>query len=610
VIEIRLRVLFVSHLHHFSTELDRPHYFQQLLKYAVLTRVVLGPPFWRHQSPRTTTKKDGHSLRGWYPRAELSQAPDRDFYRTVAGIERSRYQDVGGVWQAVNPAASDPRVSTETANAYIPRFKSNPPPSSARVLSHIRPVSRGRSSTLSAQSAAEAELGRINRKSPPPARGGGMIQDQRHRRSRRPLSRTDNGGRLVIGVPYSDVSVHADTGYATSPSSERLSQGGKHAVAAQTSLQRIPHDGSSTVSPFRYHMLDEVPSPRQSPQNGYRQPYPDSATALYNLPGRWSQENLNSNYPQGIKRNSPDGIDNLHHSRPRTQFYQSTSVPGRQISTTSQYAQNSVATFAPNSTLSADIASGYTSQPMSRDLSAGSAGNISISSEPFSQPPTFSPQLGVTSTSYQGLTDAHHPTQSERWSRVLDRAPSRVALRSSSREAERQAKAPRLGNENTKMELPLRLRTRGLFNPTAPIFVPHENLNKRYPVPLPQDRYSTATEGSGSNTPTNMMRNTAQFVYPNTSTISPDEMAGGRIGGSGGFRIDGGREIIGFGDFPEAVDVLERRRYRHRMDEENMERERKSYRRWRQDECTRRRAISEGSSVDDLDGIGSADTIL
>jgi hypothetical protein len=101
-------------------------------------------------------------------------------HRTTRGLESKRYTDTAGAFRAI---AIDPRISHETAAG---TFQAQGRGSRSR--------SRGR---LSGRSSAEVALTQISKNSPPPVRGGGMVQDKRST-SQKPV---DRDGRNDLTLP-------------------------------------------------------------------------------------------------------------------------------------------------------------------------------------------------------------------------------------------------------------------------------------------------------------------------------------------------------------------------------------------------------------------------
>jgi hypothetical protein len=408
-----------------------------------------------------------------------------DIHRTVNRLEKNKYSDRAGSFRAV--IAVDPRLSIETAQGYVQRSSS-------------RAQSRGR---MSGQSHAEVALTSIHKTSPPPARGGGMIQD------RRSSSQRAERGRMTAGTASYAAAVAGPTrdtipGFteilrpATEPLHDSHSSTSTLEARSQSSavesLQRFPievnRQPASPVVPLTL-MPPYPPTPGSTTGLAYQQPYPSSDTALYNIPGRYSQENLHlgpdpfpSNiYPRmpgtvpvktrdtstsPLKRSLPHDYPvwhsqqysdsmpssmylppqpqsqtpNLHHlslSSPNIQRPHSNSSPRP----STYYPGHPELSFSspPNQN-----DGGYTSQPMSRDPSGQSnhsAGAVEqdrgrrrpslAETEPLPQLPTFSPR--IPPTSYQVYERMHEREVDELRRLERGRSPGYPVR-----------KSPRLGN--------------------------------------------------------------------------------------------------------------------------------------------------------------------
>jgi len=347
-------------------------------------------------SQRTPRQDDLTGFEDWQivrGRRERDKPAPLDLHRTVKMMERNRYHDSAGAWRAVNPAAADPRVSHETAKAFIP-------------TPTIKIPSRGR---ISGQSQAEVVLSQISKNSPPPIRGGGNMAIQDRKRS--PQPRRAFTDYLTAGNPMyapaevgdsrsASASLKITRNRSTSGSSLRV----RPATPAMNSLQKFPHS------------LDEY---------SHRQPYPSSETDLFQIAGQDGLEAPSTRYGALIyprqmgsppvdyyndnssprKRGLPHDYTDWH-SRdggglpyPEEDSYIHT--PNSEAIHRSYDRNNYLGVFEREA--NTYLESGYTSQPMSRDASGESvrgARRPSLAeSEPAPKMPDFSPR--VPQTSYQ-----------------------------------------------------------------------------------------------------------------------------------------------------------------------------------------------------------------
>ena len=193
-------------------------------------------------------------------------------HRTVKSMEKARYRDSAGAYRAMS--AIDPRVSHETAEGFLHRNSST------------RAQSRGR---MSGQSSAEVALTHINQNSPSPARGGGMIQDRRSS-SRRGKDRS----RLRTATATYASAVLGST-RETIAGLRELVRPTESLVGEE--LERPSSSAMASLQRFPIEVIQPVPSPH--PPNTPRVPYPTSPhlrpsadAGYYQMPGRYSQENL------------------------------------------------------------------------------------------------------------------------------------------------------------------------------------------------------------------------------------------------------------------------------------------------------------------------------
>ncbi|RDW84939.1 hypothetical protein BP6252_02529 [Coleophoma cylindrospora] len=491
-----------------------------------------------------------------------------NLHRTIKAIENQRYSDTTGAFRVISASAVDPRVTRETAQGFLQRNNTR-----------ARTQSRGR---ISGQSQAEVALTHITKSSPPPARGGGMIQDRRSR-SRRPSQER----RLVAGAASYAAAVAGPTRdnvpsfRAPQPVSDTLYNSSDTAnsdlppltSSAMASLKRMSFDSSrlppSSTNPSspRQPHTPMPPYPRSpSPSFANQQQYPFSESANYDLMGKstYSQENLML---------GPDPYPAKENIYPRMTGplpYETLSSSSRELNIPRGYPQwnsrsyeTGAASFpAPTYTSPGDRAgfslsstdlvmptldpyastrySGYTSQPMSRDTSVQSNTAIPVqaqrrpslaATEPLPQLPRFSPRLNAnTYQNYDGIRSQEY---------VPHRYPSTnqgPARKSPRLDFARAALISRL--EELPEDLhPFPTRTQRLFNPQAPSFSPRSSYGPYDSPPQPSAPYPTP-EMNQSEGGEDMSRS-----------------------GSGGLRV--GNRVIEFGDFPDAIDLaLARERVR------------------------------------------------
>jgi len=215
-----------------------------------------------------------------------SKRPGKRDHRTIIRLEKNKYSDRAGSfrsWINVDPRFGTPQLDTKTAQGYVQR-------------SPARAQSRGR---MSSHSHAEVVLTHIHKTSPPPARGGGMIQD------RRSSSRRAERGRMTAGIASYAAAIADSTkdtipGFtgilrpATQPLPDTQTSTstleGRSQSPAVESLQRFPMKIDPELVPLTL-MPPYPPTPGPATGVVYQQPYPSSDTAI-DMPGRYSQENL------------------------------------------------------------------------------------------------------------------------------------------------------------------------------------------------------------------------------------------------------------------------------------------------------------------------------
>jgi hypothetical protein len=494
---------------------------------------------------------DWEVIRG---KRERDKPAPLDLHRTVKVMERNRYHDSAGAWRAVNPAAADPRVNHDTAQAFIP-------------TPTIKIPSRGRTS---GHSQAEVVLRQISRNSPPPIRGGGNIIVQDRQRSPQPQRAfTDYltaGSSIYAPAAVGDTRSTATTplsvthNRSTSGSSLRV----RPATPAMNSLQRFPHSLDESMSPTSSRIRE-----RQSPGLSYQQPYPSPETYLGQMGEQEDSEAMSSKISSRIypRRMGSPPVD----------FYNDGSIPPKRglatvytdwHSSSLPYPDRSPYMLTPNSEAmhrsddrsndlriferdaSTYLESGYTSQPMSRDPSGESAQGARrpslAESEPAPQMPGFSPRIPTSYQMYENMR--------ERGSDGLMRKSPRLDI-ARARDIERidewsngpkPYKKEKYVHSTISNNSPLPLTNfsvpplppRPNFNPTAPIFLPRTQSQppgpsrQMPPSPLSAPRTSPPY-------PEYLQQASSRPMSPSSS--------------SGGVRI--GRRMIGFGDFPDPVDL-------------------------------------------------------
>lgn len=332
-------------------------------------------------------------------RRTRDKPPPLELHRTVKQLERNRYHDSAGAWRAINPAAADPRVTPEMAEAFIPK-------------TIARPASRGR---ISGQSQAEVALNQISKNSPPPIRGGAKIVVQDRSRLSQPR-RTLNGHGvyLTAGDATTAPSDIDNDGNAETPRGtmrDRSPVGPsfrlRPATPAMDSLQRLSPSVDLTMMP-------ESNDHRGGYDNGRPYPVPDAdyhPTTRRDL--QKSRNNIPLYQPQAgslpveFMGGSPLKRGRLHdYQRWNYQEYGSPPYPdNNQYIPSSNAARRRYDRSGHLGVFERDPntyhESGYTSQPMSRNPSGNSARGARSPSlaetEPAADVSNLSPRIPPTS---------------------------------------------------------------------------------------------------------------------------------------------------------------------------------------------------------------------
>ena len=474
------------------------------------------------------------------------QRPDSlMLHRTVKNMEKSRYRDSAGAYRAM--AAIDPRVSHETAEGFLHRSPST------------RAQSRGR---MSGQSSAEVALTHINQSSPPPARGGGMISDRRSSSGQR-----SGRSRLRTGTASYASAVLGSTRDTIAGLKELVRPSTEPPGANQMTAPPERPSSSAMASLQRFPIEVIQPSPSPHPPNTPRIPYPTSPhlrpsadSEFYQMPGRYSQENLRLG-PEPYPSNTYPRLDGmppfettasassspLASEYPTNQRYNaSESLPASMLITRSNMSENppflslsspnirvqrqsSNTTYIPGRPELSNQEGGYTSQPMSRDASGQSAPSTHSSqpthprrpsiaeTEPAPQLPVFSPR--IPPTSYQVY---ERMKQQERTGRDLAaQKEKKISPRLGYARAaliEKLEDWPSASNPSSQPSPPSQTQKdkERRFNPTAPSFSPYTNISTREASPQPPPAPANSMLSSAS---------TSQFpsTYP-----SPQPQWGGK----------------------------------------------------------------------------------
>jgi hypothetical protein len=417
-----------------------------------------------HQDSPLSTGGDWETVKPHRPKtrpARLRLGP----HRTIKTKEKQRYRDSAGAYRAIS--AVDPRVSRETAQGFVQRSSS-------------RTQSRGR---MSGQSVAEVALARITKNSPPPARGGGMIRDRsssvRGVEKPRMVTGMASYAAAVSGLKRDSIPGFREPARPISEpqqsSNESTSTLENHPQSsAMQSLQRFPiqvvtYPPSTPQTPAFIPMPPYPPSPSLS----YQQPYSTSDTALYRIPGSYSQENLGlspdpdpSNiYPRmtgpipvethqttlvsstssPLKRDLPHDYPAWHsqtysESMPSSMHTHQQNPPFLSLSSPNIQREHSAPYYPGHPEFSgpSNHNGGYTSQPMSRDHSGQSThSNHSASSadrnprrpsvaetEPLPQLPIFSPRIPPTSYQvYERMRESERDANRDRDRGAVRKSP-------------------------------------------------------------------------------------------------------------------------------------------------------------------------------------------
>lgn len=500
-------------------------------------------------------------------RRARSRAPRMDPHRTITRRERNRYHDRAGAWRAINAAVPDPRVSHDIAQGQL-----------QNSMNH--PVSRGR---MSGRSSAEVALSTISKESPPPPRGGGIIQDRRRASAR---SKPDEGrGRMRIGNASYAAAVSGEERYTalrqiplrTASASvqpqplvindQRLSLGPEHrALSPSSPAVSALHafSPSSTKASLPSHARtasNPVNSSRAtaSPRFAYQLPYPSSNTSL-------ALEYLSSEANLGSKENVPSSPRKRGLPHDYSQFHSQQYGPyqhhrrGSSIFARHAPGEQDAMPLSASGWDGAGLATGYTSQPMSRDPSGQSAAShASISrlklqygegrrsslanTEPVPDLSNFSPHIGPTS--YQLYNSEHNPQTYEDHhlgSPLLD-MPALPTDANWGSLSESYIPSAHLNHSlqgtrdvtssHSDSNLPWLPRPYAYasFDPEAAIFEPRSSQ-------IRLSSFHTADEGSQG----------PRYAHSDGEVASAS---------SGGVLIAG--RMINFGDFPEPVDVHEAR---------------------------------------------------
>ncbi|TAQ89882.1 hypothetical protein B7494_g1819 [Chlorociboria aeruginascens] len=469
-----------------------------------------------------------------------------DLHRTIKTMENKRYRDSAGAFRAVH--ATDPRVTHETAKGFL--LQGNTPATQRR----------GR---ISGQSGAEVALTHITKTSPPPQRMG-PIQDKRTSSQKPSEKRSLKLGTPSYAAAVSKPTKNTASGYRDpttfdlreSSSDSSASLNNQPQVSAIASLQKIPNGITRQPPTYTPTAPPYPPSPFLSDQH-----YASANTPIYQIPGRYSQENLlgTDPYPTTVY---PRMTGPLLVERTQSQYSLPSAVRKRDLPHDYQawdsqtYSESSPSVIdqppqflslstgnlqrpglyypgRPELTSSND---GYTSQPMSRDPSGQSTHSASAqgaeetrrrpsvaATEPLPQLPIFSPRIPPTSYQvYENLRER------ERRDRGMVRKSPRLAFA-------RAALIDRLDDWNEENN-PFQPR-RG-FNPAAPSFTPSPSY---YSANLPP-------------APANSIISNQSPRQPATPKSTPESYQAPDMGRtlSGGLKV--GKRLIEFGDIGDPID--------------------------------------------------------
>ncbi|KAE8447983.1 hypothetical protein EG329_009906 [Mollisiaceae sp. DMI_Dod_QoI] len=347
-------------------------------------------------------------------RRSRTRPEEAPLHRTIKNLEKSRYHDRAGAYRAM--ISADPRAM-KAAQLDVTSIVDH----AEGYLENLSPrdQSRGR---MSSQSSAKAALANIGQSSPPPTRGGGMIQDRRTSSTRgsprgRMMTNTPSYARAVANETRDTVLSYREFIQPDMEAQVESSDSSTHErprSSAVESLQRFP-----------------IPMP----------PYPVSSSSEGDYVARYSEENLTlgpNPYPSNIYP-AMDGlppVELIRSAAPtslqRDDYSQTFSgaLPASfqsNYSNASSLLQPDILSFSsPNIKFSRERSDvtpyypghpelsnqegGYTSQPMSRDASGQSAQSAHslgpvqrprraslAETEPMPRLPNFSPKIPLTS---------------------------------------------------------------------------------------------------------------------------------------------------------------------------------------------------------------------
>ncbi|KAH8587436.1 hypothetical protein B0O99DRAFT_601687 [Bisporella sp. PMI_857] len=349
-------------------------------------------------------------------------------HRTTKNRENQRYHDSAGSFRAIgtiDPRAIHLKPSLAHEGIMLENVKGE--------VGTARAVSRGRSS---GNSIAELALAHINKNSPPPARGGGIIQG---RRSSQTSSRLRSGrpsyAIAVSGSTMNTIPGIRDPDAGSSVYGSPSSVGSPPMRSAMEALGNVP-GANQTYTPMppyphspaeEYHqpfgqLYPRAPVVQQSQENGIYDPasniYPHMLGLLpttirkrsTSSPLRWdhSADEYPSDLETGAYHQYKDILSlsspNILHN-PRTSdsdLY----IPGHP-----------------------ELSHGYTSQPMSRDPSSqgvapGEERRASVAeTEPLPKLGEFSPKIGPTSYQVYEKMQRQEEQQREQEKAGLKRSP-------------------------------------------------------------------------------------------------------------------------------------------------------------------------------------------
>jgi hypothetical protein len=468
-------------------------------------------------------------------------------HRSTRNLEKQKYSDRAGSFRS--PKAMDPRA----VHAHIELARENATGFMHNVSS--RAQSRGR---ISGQSNAEFALAHITQNSPPPPRGGGLIQGRSSsQRAERP--------RLVAGTASYAAAVSGlirDRPEPDRPSSEPISSN-----ESTSTLERPQSSAREALR--RFEVTKQPPSPRSpatpftpmppyppSPVIEYQVRYPESDSNLYGLPSLAtysSQENLrlgpdphlSTTYPRktGLqvdtlqspsvsgprKRSLPHDYPEFH-----SQSYSSsssTNLPFLSLSSPNIGIHGS--TYYPGYPEFSRDESGYTSQPMSRGPSGQTHSDRShhsvhslgerqapsvVETEPDPRLPLFSPR--IPETSYQ----VYERMREERHDRgMLRKSPRLEFSKLNERLEEWTIPNSAAGNMNSpdagRVE---RGRTRK-WNPAAPSFEPNFSFTNSPNIPAPPPNSMFSNPSYNTSPAVNQATRTSPRSFISTSSPSQSQ---------------------------------------------------------------------------------------